>query len=299
MYTPTAPPAVATPRQTIARSRVCPSDASGPPCERVGCDVAGAGARSRAPGRRRSGDSPGEVGGRSAREAVEHVPRTVKATSPRLPPTSTATASRTETHRPRPSSTASTIVSMRSSITTRSAASCAAAVLRWPRAMPTSASGSRGRRWRRRPSSRRRVPTSGRRDDAHLVRRGHAGEDVCCGGVERASSLDRVDLGSRDNRAVVEQAELRRDALGRARMVTGDHHDVDAGRRRWWIAAAAVARAGSLKPTKAVKVRPRTGRPRGPHGDRRCARQGREHAEPRPRGGSRLRRAGPGVVVER
>jgi hypothetical protein len=64
------------------------------------------------------------------------VPARVKPTSPRLPPTRMAKASRTDAHMARPSTMASMIVSMRSSVTTRSAAARAAGVPRRPRATP-------------------------------------------------------------------------------------------------------------------------------------------------------------------
>ena len=67
-------------------------------------------------------------------------PASVKPISPRLPPTRIATAPRTDSHMERPSTTASTMVSMRSSVTTTSALARAASVPRRPRAMPASAS---------------------------------------------------------------------------------------------------------------------------------------------------------------
>ena len=69
---------------------------------------------------------------------------TLKVTSPRLPPMRMASAARTEAHIARPSIRADTIVSRRSSLTTRSAAAVAAGVPRRPRAIPTSGEPDRG-----------------------------------------------------------------------------------------------------------------------------------------------------------
>ncbi len=76
----------------------------------------------------------------SGERPVGTVPSTVNAVSPRLPPSSTPSADRTDIHMARPSTRAAMIVSNRSSVTTRSAAARAAGVPRPPRAIPTSAS---------------------------------------------------------------------------------------------------------------------------------------------------------------
>ena len=73
------------------------------------------------------------------RGEMAELPR-VKRISPRLPPSSRATASRTDAHIARPSMTPSAIVSIRPSTTIMSAAWRAAVVPWSPRAMPTSAS---------------------------------------------------------------------------------------------------------------------------------------------------------------
>ena len=74
------------------------------------------------------------------RAGERRTPTRMNPSSPRLPPTRIATASRTESHIARPSAIASTMVSMRSSTTMTSASARAAAVPRPPSAMPASAS---------------------------------------------------------------------------------------------------------------------------------------------------------------
>ncbi len=141
-----APSVVVAPRSSTSWLRPAPRERSGPSLSsRSPASVAG------------SRTAMASAGARSVRRLTSMIWRafrgelpvsaaasTLKATSPRLPPTRMASASRTEPHIARPSSSAAMIVSSRSSPTTRSAAAVAAGVPRRPSAIPTSASRMAG-----------------------------------------------------------------------------------------------------------------------------------------------------------
>ena len=155
---------------------------------------------------------------------------TVNRISPRLPPRSRATASRTEAHIARPSMTPSAIVSMRPSTTIMSAACLAAAVPSSPSAMPTSARRIAGASLAPSPVTATTCPA--RRSDrttatlcAGLIR---AKTDALDTSASMTASSASAEFRTDDDFATGEQIEFGPIASSGARMVAGEHDDLDA-----------------------------------------------------------------------